>query len=160
MNLFKVIKTRLQLQGEFNSNSASKKPYKNAFSAFNLVLRNEGIYGLQKGLVPAYFYQILLNGCRFGMYDSLSKELHSLSGSKNSLALKISSGAISGIIGSFIATPFFLVKTRMQAFTKGNSISVGYQHSYVEKGTFQALKTIFIQDGIRGWWYFNFYIYC
>jgi solute carrier family 25 protein 34/35 len=45
------VKTRLQLQGELaRSNSNYVKPYKNVFQAFYIIVKNEGIRGIQKGL--------------------------------------------------------------------------------------------------------------
>jgi solute carrier family 25 protein 34/35 len=37
----------------------------------------------------------------------------------------------------------------MQSYSKGN-VSVGYQHSYVEKGTWHSLRTIIGLEGVRG----------
>jgi len=48
------MKTRLQLQGELQRADANApKVYKNVFDVFAKTWRNEGIRGLQRGLVPA-----------------------------------------------------------------------------------------------------------
>jgi len=61
------MKTRLQLQGELVKADANvQKVYNNVFDVFRKTWKNEGIRGLQRGLMPAYGYQILLNGCRLG----------------------------------------------------------------------------------------------
>lgn len=61
------MKTRLQLQGELVKADANvEKVYKNVFDVFRKTWKNEGIRGLQRGLMPAYGYQILLNGSRLG----------------------------------------------------------------------------------------------
>lgn len=61
------MKTRLQLQGELVKADANvEKVYKNVFDVFKKTWKNEGIRGLQRGLFPAYGYQILLNGSRLG----------------------------------------------------------------------------------------------
>ena len=44
------MKTRLQLQGELSHGSNYAKPYKNVFQAFYLIVKNEGVRGIQKGL--------------------------------------------------------------------------------------------------------------
>ncbi|CAG8548010.1 3148_t:CDS:2, partial [Acaulospora colombiana] len=50
-NPWEVVKTRLQLQGELaRNNSNYVKPYKNIFQTFYIILKNEGIRGVQKGL--------------------------------------------------------------------------------------------------------------
>ncbi|KAJ3200184.1 Mitochondrial oxaloacetate carrier protein, partial [Clydaea vesicula] len=58
-----VIKTRLQLQGELQLHQR-ELIYKNPFSSFSSIYKKEGLRGIQKGLGPAYIYQILLNGTR------------------------------------------------------------------------------------------------
>lgn len=113
-----VVKTRLQLQGELAANSSgSSKPYGNPLKSFMKILRNEGYFGIQKGLLPAYAYQILLNGTRLGMYDPTRRELQILqdnftdtAGSYPALPM-VTAGALSGITGAAIASPLFLVKT-------------------------------------------------
>jgi len=48
------MKTRLQLQGELQrADSKVPRVYKNVFDVFAKTWRNEGIRGLQRGLVPA-----------------------------------------------------------------------------------------------------------
>lgn len=59
-----MIKTRIQLQGELSAKGTYVKPYKGVISAFIVVGRNEGISGLQKGLVPALYFQFILNSFR------------------------------------------------------------------------------------------------
>jgi len=54
------VKTRLQLQGELaRSNSNYVRPYKNIFQAFYLIVKNEGVRGIQKGLGKRYSASIL-----------------------------------------------------------------------------------------------------
>lgn len=61
------MKTRLQLQGELVKADANvERVYKNVGDVFRKTWKNEGIRGLQRGLMPAYGYQILLNGSRLG----------------------------------------------------------------------------------------------
>ena len=49
-NPFEVIKTRMQVQGE---QGAQIRAFRNSLHAFYTILKNEGIYGIQKGLGPA-----------------------------------------------------------------------------------------------------------
>ena len=100
-----VVKTRLQLQGELTK---VKGPYGNALASFIKIYQNEGLPGLQKGLLPAYGYQILLNGTRLGMYEPLKDKLINIM--PTGVAM-VSSGAISGLLGALFASPLFLVKT-------------------------------------------------
>lgn len=60
----KVIKTRIQLQGELAARGTYVEPYKGIFHAFTTVAKNDGMTGLQKGLVPALYFQFIINSFR------------------------------------------------------------------------------------------------
>jgi solute carrier family 25 protein 34/35 len=47
-NPFEVVKTRMQLQGELQTDA--KRMYNNAPRAFMTIFKNEGLSGIQKGL--------------------------------------------------------------------------------------------------------------
>ena len=135
-NPAEVVKTRLQLQGELQF--IQQKVYPNAFSAFYLICKNEGLKGIQKGLFPAYAYQILLNGTRLGLYEPLRDSVQYWSDSRSFWTLMVS-GATTGVLGAFISSPLFLIKTRMQSLAIDSiqqhpSPHVGHQHTYVNKG--------------------------
>ncbi|KAJ3108000.1 hypothetical protein HDU97_002580 [Phlyctochytrium planicorne] len=157
-NPWEVVKTRLQLQGELESKavSATHKQYSSATSAFAKIFRNEGLSGLQKGLAPAYAYQVLLNGTRLGAYEpirDLYKSFFAAFGQTGAGANAVSmvgSGATSGILGAFIASPLFLIKTRMQSYSPHHA--VGHQHTYITKGTIHSLLYVYRHEGIAGLW--------
>ena len=145
-NPFEVVKTRLQLQGELDSTlKYSSNPLKSAIKVF----KSDGIKGLQKGLVPAYYYQILLNGTRLGLYSPLKDSIHNNFGGPIMFSM-VTSGAISGCLGAFFASPFFLIKTQMQSYSPTGG--VGFQHPEITKGAFNALFNIYRKDGIPGLW--------
>jgi solute carrier family 25 protein 34/35 len=122
------------------------------------VVRADGLRALQKGLVPAMWYQLVMNGVRLGSYQSLVNAgfVHSkpkpgeskygitskfvvyfeaffkitihpsstrfiltrllpLNRSEVSLAKGVVAGAIAGVLGAVVASPFFLVKTHLQS---------------------------------------------
>ena len=153
-NPFEVAKVRMQLQGELSLLN-SRKIYTNAFDCIYSIFRLEGVGGLQRGLIPAYCYQILLNGFRLGMYEPIKGSIQQLCNvmAKDTTTFYILpmvlSGFTSGVLGAFMASPFFLVKTRMQSYTKGSK-SVGYQHAYVEKGVLHSLIHIYKNESVKG----------
>lgn len=72
-----VVKTRMQLQGELvlrgatsrgtaasaagsTAQQAYRPPYRNAFNAFYKICRDEGLRGIQAGLIPGLMYQVFL----------------------------------------------------------------------------------------------------
>ncbi|KAJ3020345.1 Mitochondrial oxaloacetate carrier protein [Thoreauomyces humboldtii] len=166
-NPWEVVKTRLQLQGELEKRIArgdvaagvgKPKPYPNAIAAFGTIFRNEGVRGIQRGLAPAYVYQILLNGCRLGLYEPIKAGYVTMfdaispgGKAKSPLPPMIFGGATAGLLGAFISSPLYLIKTRMQSYTTTNTV-VGAQHSYVKEGTVKALRLIYGKEGVRGLW--------
>ncbi|PFH52255.1 hypothetical protein AMATHDRAFT_2261 [Amanita thiersii Skay4041] len=147
-NPAEVAKTRLQLQGELAKGGAVKV-YNNAIDVFRKTARNEGIRGLQRGLPPAYAYQILLNGSRLGFYEPFRHSLNKLIGCSAEDQIPFTSvvaGASSGAVGACFGNPLFLIKARMQAYSP--ALPVGAQHYY--KSSFDALSTIYRAEGLHG----------
>jgi solute carrier family 25 protein 34/35 len=146
---FETVKIRLQLQGELQSKQDTTRKYRGVVHGYRVILKNEGIRGLNRGLNCAYIYQILLNGCRLGFYEPLrstfAKAIYK-DPTKQSLGINIFSGAASGILGAAAGSPFFLVKTRLQSFSP--SLPVGTQHQY--KGAVDGMRQIYTTEGIKG----------
>ncbi|KDN39207.1 hypothetical protein RSAG8_08978, partial [Rhizoctonia solani AG-8 WAC10335] len=148
-NPAEVAKTRLQLQGELQFKGAPKV-YKNVFDVFIKTWKNEGIRGIQRGLGPAYVYQILLNGSRLGFYEPFRRSFNSIigrQGTEQIFGTSITAGAASGLVGACLGNPLFLIKARMQAYSP--TLPVGAQHYY--RNSFAALKEIFKAEGLRGY---------
>ncbi|ODV79291.1 mitochondrial carrier [Suhomyces tanzawaensis NRRL Y-17324] len=158
-NPIDLIKTRMQLQGELIK-LAKDAPvlYRNPFQAFGLIVRTEGIRGIQQGLISGYLYQIGLNGCRVGFYERsryyLTKVLHPGSLGEDDkvpqkLHINVLAGMVSGAIGSVVANPLFLIKTRMQSYTKAHlDTLVGQQTFY--RGVWDGLSTVYRAEGFKG----------
>ncbi|KAJ3414300.1 Mitochondrial oxaloacetate carrier protein [Chytridiales sp. JEL 0842] len=173
-NPWEVVKTRLQLQGELEKrNPGHKRPYGSAPQAFIKIFRDEGIRGIQKGLAPAYVYQILLNGTRLGFYEPLRDLFQETadtfaafaqgipgawghhkgaSGNTGKVVSMILGGASGGVLGACFASPLYLIKTRMQSYTPSKGAAVGHQHAYVTQGWVKSLGHIFKHEGVRGLW--------
>lgn len=146
---FETVKTRLQLQGELSSKAATKRVYTGIFQGVTVIIRNEGLRGLMAGLGSAYCYQIMLNGCRLGLYEPVRTNLTLLlyrDSTVQSFGINIFSGASSGILGAAISSPFFLVKTRLQSYS--TFLPVGTQHKYA--GAIDGFRSIFRNEGVPG----------
>ena len=124
--------------------------YRNTLQAFYTVARTDGLYSIQKGLVPALMYQAVMNSVRLGTYQVLldTKAAHGENG-KTRLPMTILFGAISGCLGSFIASPFYQVKIHRQAHS-APSIAVGYQRT--QTSSIKALLGIYREHGVQGLW--------
>ena len=70
----------------------------------------DGVLSLQKGLVPALWYQLFMNGVRLGSYQvicntGVTKDRHgNVSWPKSVLA-----GAMAGCMGAAVGSPFYMV---------------------------------------------------
>ena len=109
-NPLEVVKTRIQLQGELRSRGHYMVHYRNVFHAFYAIAANEGMGALQKGLVPALWYQFLMNGVRFGAYQCFDNV--GLTRDANGDVVfhrSVIFGVVSGATGSFIGSPLYLV---------------------------------------------------
>jgi solute carrier family 25 protein 34/35 len=145
---FETVKIRLQLQGELQSKLAVKQ-YKGVFHGVGVILKNEGVRGIYRGIGCAYVYQILLNGCRLGFYEPLRAACTKLvfkDQNVQSLGINIFAGASSGILGAMAGSPFFLVKTRLQSYSP--FLPVGTQHKY--RNAIDGMRQIYKAEGVKG----------
>lgn len=156
---FETVKIRLQLQGELQAKKDAPKMYRGVFHGMSVIVKNEGLKGLLRGLNCAYFYQIVLNGSRLGFYEpirthansaylyrSLSQSDDAAAKSLQSLPVNIFAGASSGIIGAMLGSPFFLIKTRLQSYSP--FLPVGTQHKYTS--AIDGMRQIYNAEGIKG----------
>ncbi|KAI0739556.1 mitochondrial carrier [Daedaleopsis nitida] len=147
-NPAEVAKTRMQLQGELMK-SGGQKAYRNVIDVFVKTWKNEGIRGVQRGLGPAYFYQVALNGCRLGLYEPFRKWSNSRLGyspAQQVMLTSMGAGSLSTVVGSCLGNPLFLVKTRMQAYSP--ALPVGTQRCYHH--AWHAFSTIVREEGVKG----------
>jgi len=146
---FETVKIRMQLQGELQEKGLQPRMYKGPFHGITVIVRNEGLRGIYRGIGAAYVYQMILNGCRLGFYEPMRETLTSTiytDPKAQSLGINIFSGAISGILGAAAGSPFFLVKTRLQSFSP--FAPVGTQHQY--KNAIDGSRQIYKAEGIKG----------
>ncbi|OBT58710.1 hypothetical protein VE04_00672 [Pseudogymnoascus sp. 24MN13] len=146
---FETVKIRMQLQGELQGKSQQPKLYKGPIHGVTVIVRNEGLRGIYRGIGAAYIYQVLLNGCRLGFYEPLrataTKVVYGDS-TVQSLGVNVFSGASSGILGAAAGSPFFLIKTRLQSFSPMRP--VGTQHKY--KNALDGFRSIYGTEGLKG----------
>jgi len=146
---FETVKIRLQLQGELQAKDVAVKKYKGVFHGVKVIVQNEGVRGIYRGIGAAYIYQSLLNGCRLGFYEPLRARTAQLiykDAAVQSLGINVFSGAASGILGAAVGSPFFLVKTRLQSYSP--FLPVGTQHKY--KNSVDGLRKIYGTEGVMG----------
>jgi len=116
-NPLEVAKTRMQLQGELVARGQHAVHYRNVVHAFYTIGRVDGLLALQKGLVPAVWYQFVMNGVRLGFYQRVNDM--GLTKDKNgrvSVGRSVAAGAFSGCLGSAVASPLYMVSSLNQKY--------------------------------------------
>eukprot|EP00818_Percolomonas_sp_WS_P002489 CAMPEP_0117448576 /NCGR_PEP_ID=MMETSP0759-20121206/7477_1 /TAXON_ID=63605 /ORGANISM="Percolomonas cosmopolitus, Strain WS" /LENGTH=282 /DNA_ID=CAMNT_0005240977 /DNA_START=226 /DNA_END=1071 /DNA_ORIENTATION=- len=115
------VKTRLQIQGKMQ---ADKKLYTSFPQACARIFREEGFFVLAgRGLGAALSREVVYSGIRMGLYDPAKYFVsRGKDASQIGFAEKFLSGAISGGIGSFVASPADLLKIRVQAVLPGQPL--------------------------------------
>lgn len=139
----------MQLQGELQDKGHQPHHYRGPIHGVSVIVRNEGLRGIYRGIGTAYIYQILLNGCRLGFYEPMRKPLTKLifgNETTQSLGINMFCGASSGVIGAAMGSPFFLVKTRLQSYSP--FLPVGTQHKY--KNLVDGMSQIYKGEGVGG----------
>jgi len=149
-NPLEVVKTRMQLQGELQARGSYAVHYRNVFHAFYMIGKNDGLLALQKGLVPGLAFQLLMNGIRLGSFQVLTS-LNLTRNTDGSLSVPkcMLAAALSGCTGAVVASPFYLLKTQLQAQSSAH-IAVGTQHNITSING--ALRSIYQQNGVTGLW--------
>lgn len=143
-NPFDMLKTRRQLYNELGS--AGNVP--RTISIYG-VWRAEGVRGMQRGLVPAYMYQVLMNGTRFAVYERVRHRLARRLGlAHNALLCNALAGATAGGSGALIGSPFNLIKSRFQSCSP--HFATGYQHGYASVAA--AIRSIWGREGLGGFY--------
>ncbi|XP_013416950.1 solute carrier family 25 member 35 [Lingula anatina] len=149
-NPLEVVKTRMQLQGELKARGHYAVHYRGVFHAFITIATKDGLFAIQKGLVPALWYQFFMNGARLGTYQTLcNKKINTNADGSVSVVKSILCGAFSGTLGAVVGSPLYMVKTHLQAKSV-EEIAVGHQHKHESMWT--AFRQIYNQYGIKGLW--------
>ena len=146
---FETVKIRMQLQGELQGKGHQPHHYRGPIHGVSVIVRNEGLRGIYRGIGCAYIYQVLLNGCRLGFYEPMRQTLSTLifkDSKTQSLGINMFCGASSGVLGAAAGSPFFLVKTRLQSFSP--FFPTGTQHRY--RNAWDGLRQIYQAEGVRG----------
>jgi hypothetical protein len=121
--------------------------YKSSADAVSKIYQNEGIKGLQKGLVPAILREGSKNFFRIGMFDPIMNLIHDPKSGRAPGWKRAFAGSMCGMMGALACNPFELVKTRLQSASAGPLV-VGHQYNYT--GVWSALKSIYLADKVKG----------
>lgn len=108
------------------------------------IVRDEGIRGIYRGLVPVMLRQGANSAVRFGTYSTLRNFVQASSRPGQPLpgGVTFGIGAIAGIVTVYATMPLDVVKTRMQSL----------EARQLYKGTFDCMGKILRQEGVLAFW--------
>lgn len=137
-NPIDVVKTRLQIQGEGTATGMRKT---GLFKMFGKIASEEGLFALQKGLVPSLLRETFYSSIRLSAYEPIRNLIMTDHEKKHgaSLAKKFAAGGTAGAIGAGIANPADLIKVRMQAAS-----------SKAYPSTWSAVQQVYREEGFTG----------
>ena len=115
----------------------TEKRFRNPWHAIKLIVQESGSMGLYRGFVGTTLKQASATGLRLGTYNIL-KDYETKRDISQGVATNFANGAVAGTVTTLGSQPFDVIKTRSQS-ARGTS-------------TAEAVKSILIDDGIRGFW--------
>ena len=85
------------------------------FRGLGVVIKNEGIRGLYKGITASWMRESIYSSLRLGLYEPFKQFLGATDPANTPFFLKLLAGGMSGFVGAAFANPTDLLKVRMQA---------------------------------------------
>ncbi|XP_064547060.1 mitochondrial thiamine pyrophosphate carrier [Drosophila montana] len=140
---FDVLKIRFQLQVEPLKRKSLNSKYSGMLNAFASIYREEGLRGVWKGHIAAQMMSITYALVQFWSYEQLHRAAHQNKFFNEHTHLSyFMCGGLAGCMGTILAQPFDVIRTRVVAADPGSSAGSLKPVSGVGK--------IFKQEGMRG----------
>lgn len=129
---FELVKIKLQ-------DKASS--FKGPVDVLKHIVKKDGLLGLYAGMEATFWRHLWWNGGYFGSIFQVRALLPKAETPQGTLMNNFISGTVGGFMGTVINTPFDVVKSRIQGYTKVPGVVPKYNWTY------PALVTIFREEG-------------
>ncbi|XP_017959415.1 mitochondrial thiamine pyrophosphate carrier [Drosophila navojoa] len=140
---FDVLKIRFQLQVEPLKKRSNVSKYAGMLQAFSSIFREEGLRGIWKGHLPAQMMSITYALVQFWSYEQLHTAMLQYKFGRDNVHLSyFMCGGLAGCVGTVVAQPFDVVRTRVVAADPGTTAGTLKPLSGVHK--------VFKREGLRG----------
>ncbi|KAK5778329.1 NAD+ transporter PWA37_000421 [Arxiozyma heterogenica] len=137
-----VTKTRLQVQG---LDGAENPYYKGVVGTMNTIVKDEGIKGLYKGLIPILLGYFPTWTIYFSVYE-FSKDFYPRLFPGSDFVSHSCSAITAGAVSTTLTNPIWVIKTRLMLQSNLGPYSTQYY------GTIDAFRCIWNQEGIRAFY--------
>ncbi|KAG9700930.1 hypothetical protein KCU95_g687, partial [Aureobasidium melanogenum] len=115
------------------------KRFRSTPHAIGILIREQGIAGLYRGLVSTTIKQSATSAVRMGSYNTLKGQYTSSIGhAPKTTPETFAIGACAGLITVYATQPFDTIKTRTQS-SQGETL-------------FRAARGVWVDSGVRGYW--------
>ncbi|KAJ3729129.1 mitochondrial tricarboxylate transporter [Lentinula guzmanii] len=134
-----TIKTKL-----IDDANRPKPQYRGLVHGTVTIVRQEGLAGIYRGLLPVMMRQGANSAVRFTTYSTLKQFVQGTARPGQTLpsAITFGIGAIAGLVTVYTTMPLDVIKTRMQ------SLSARSQY----RNSFHCAYRIFTEEGVRRFW--------
>eukprot|EP00891_Asterochloris_glomerata_P006680 jgi/Astpho2/6680/Aster-05032 len=112
-----LVKVRMQSEGK--RSPGQPKKYPNAFSAYGIIAREEGLKGLWRGIGPNVARNAIVNAAELASYDQIKESLIATGLFEDTLPCHLASGSGAGFFAVCIGSPVDVVKSRMMGDSQG-----------------------------------------
>lgn len=142
LNPLDVARIRMQNQSKMAVSAGAQ--YTSMRHTLQRIFAEEGARGLMRGIEPSMCREVFYSSLRIGWYEPIRKLLVPAGAdpTQTSPLVKYLASLLSGALGSAIANPFDLIKTRMQAILPNEPPPY--------RNTFHALRSIAAEQGVAG----------
>mmetsp|Transcript_6435 Transcript_6435/g.9652 ORF Transcript_6435/g.9652 Transcript_6435/m.9652 type:complete len:312 (-) Transcript_6435:62-997(-) len=143
-----VCKIRMQAQyhSMIDPEQMARRKYRNVFQTAALIVKEEGIGALYKGVVPTTMRQGCNQAVNFTVYQMFKSKWEARKGGELASWQIMMIGGLSGGMGPAVNNPLDVVKTRLQKQVVLPNTEPKY------KGLFQGIGLIAKEEGIMALW--------
>ncbi|KAK9822131.1 hypothetical protein WJX74_009601 [Apatococcus lobatus] len=106
-----LVKVRMQTEGKLPPGVPRRYP--NAFSAYAIIARQEGVSSLWRGLGPNVARNAIVNAAELASYDQIKQTLLASGMFKDNVLCHLVSGLGAGFVAVCVGSPVDVVKSRM-----------------------------------------------
>jgi solute carrier family 25 (mitochondrial oxoglutarate transporter), member 11 len=115
----------IRFQSDNSLPPAERRNYKNVFDALGRIYSEEGLAGLWRGSVPTIARAMSVNCSHLVGYNESKEQLMKFTGEKKeTMSIRLTASAISGIAVSLFSLPFDNVKTKVLKMKKSNDLGI------------------------------------
>lgn len=115
----------------------NEKRFRSGTHAVRVIFKEHGIMGLYRGFAGTTLKQASATAFRMGTYNIL-KDYEKKNDIQQNTAINFVNGSIAGVVTTLATQPFDVIKTRSQSAAGASTV--------------EAVKTIILDYGIRGFW--------